>query len=372
MRLACLLLLLAGTTGAQTVRYDVSFPNAVHHEARISVTLDQLEATPVRFRMSQTSPGRYAVHNFGKNVYALSASDEADRKLELQRVSAYEWEVAGHDGTVTMSYTLYADEVDGTYSAVDLTHAHLNMPATFMWAPGYEERPIEIRFEPVDESWKVATQLFPTDDPYIFTAPDLAYFLDSPTALAAFTERAWTIGTGDALQTIRLAVHHTGTDEDVDQLADKVRAIVDAQIDIFDEAPAFDNGEYVFICTFLPWAGSDGMEHRNSTVVIKNESLIDAEFKPHLGTISHEFLHAWNVERIRPADLEPFDFTAANLSRNLWFAEGFTTYYTTLAMRRAGLLTTDEYLAAAGRLIDTVVNSPGSAYNSPVGMSRPS
>jgi len=281
------------------VEYDVSFNNAVHHEVRISVTWRGIGDVPLQMRMSRSSPGRYAIHEFAKNVYQVWVVDGQGNRLTFTRPSPYQWDVAGHDGTVTATYTLYADRAGGTYSGIDLTHAHLNMPASFMWARGYDDRPISITFSPNDESWRVATQLAPTDDPYVFTAPNLQYFMDSPTELSDFTERSWEVESNGESQTMRLVVHHDGNDEDIDTYLEKAKKVVAAQIEIFGELPDFDYGTYTFIADYLPYVSGDGMEHRNSTILASTNSLNQADFGQ-LGTLSHEFIHAWNAERIRP------------------------------------------------------------------------
>jgi predicted metalloprotease with PDZ domain len=120
---------------AQTA-YEVRFPNAVHHEAEIAVTFTDLRPGTLELRMSRSSPGRYAIHEFAKNVYSVRVTDERGRELPVSRPNPYQWDVTGHRGTVTVTYTLFADRGGGTYSQVDRTHAHLNMPATFMWARG--------------------------------------------------------------------------------------------------------------------------------------------------------------------------------------------------------------------------------------------
>nr|PZN89720.1 MAG: peptidase M61 [bacterium] len=357
--------------GAQApVTYEVRFPNAVHHEAEITVTFADLPPGPLEVRMSRSSPGRYALHEFAKNVYSVSAEDGRGRALTIARPDPYGWTVAGHDGTVRFRYTLFADRADGTYSAIDLTHAHLNMPATFVWARGLEERPIRITFHPpAGSGWKAATQLVPTDDPMTFTAPNLQYFLDSPTELSAFTLREWTITSGGRTQTIRLAVHHAGTEEDVDRYTEMAQKVVAEQIAVFGEAPAFDYGTYTFIADYLPYASGDGMEHRNSTILTSSGS-IAANAAGLLGTLSHEFFHAWNMERLRSRMLEPFDFERANMSDELWFGEGFTSYYDDLTIKRAGLMDLDEYARSIGAVLNAVINSPGRRYHSPVEMSR--
>ena len=369
MLLTILAVLFASSSQAQApVEYDVSFDNAVHHEARITVTWRDIGDEPLQLRMSRSSPGRYALHEFGKNVYNVWVVDGEGDPLEFTRPDPYQWDVAGHDGTVSVTYTLYADRADGTYSGIDLTHAHLNIPATFMWARGMDDRPVTVTFFPSDESWKVATQLVPTDDPYVYTAPDLQYFLDSPTLLSDFDMRSWDIAQGEKTYTIRLVLHHDGTEEDLDIYFEKARAVVDAQIDIFGELPDFDYGTYTFIANYLPHVSGDGMEHRNSTILTSTQSLVEADFGQ-LGTLSHEFVHAWNVERIRAADLEPFDFERANMTDTLWFGEGFTSYYGELAIRRAGEQSVRDFASSLTYWINTVTNSPGRNFASPPGMS---
>ena len=350
------------------VEYDVSFNNAVHHEARITVTWRDIGDAPLEIRMSRSSPGRYAIHEFAKNVYKVWVVDGEGNQLTFSRPDPYQWDVAGHDGTVSVTYTLYADRAGGTYSGIDLTHAHLNMPATFMWARGFDDHPIKISFNPVADDWKVATQLAPTDDDFVFTAPNLQYFLDSPTELSDFSMRSWTVESSGETSTFRLAVHHDGTEEEVDTYFEKAKKIVDAQVEIFGELPQFDFGTYTFIADYLPYVSGDGMEHRNSTILASTQSFIDSEFSQ-IGTLSHEFIHTWNVERIRPAGLEPFDFENANMSRNLWFAEGFTSYYGQLAIRRAGESSVDEYSGSLANSINTVTNSPGRGFSAAPGMS---
>lgn len=366
-----LVLLLLGTPALaqQPITYEIAFPNAVHHEAEVTVTFTDLPAVPLEIRMSRSSPGRYALHEFPKNIYSARAVDGQGRPLALTRPDPYGWTVQDHDGTVRFSYTLYADRVDGTYAAIDETHAHLNAPATFAWARGLEDRPVRVTFQPpAGSGWKVATQLAPTDDPYTFTAPDFQYLMDSPVELSDFAVREWEVRSNGKSYTIRLAVHHDGTDEDLDAYTEMAKKVVAEQIAVFGEVPDFDYGSYTFIACYLPWAAGDGMEHRNSTILTSSRSLRDGAMR-NLGTLSHEFFHAWNTERLRAKSLEPFDFERANMSEALWFGEGFTSYYDDLTIHRAGLIDLDEYARGIGAILDVVINSPGRRFFSPVEMS---
>jgi predicted metalloprotease with PDZ domain len=370
--LAALAVLLAAAPAAAqgSVEYDVRFPNRAHHEAEVTATFRGVPAgQPLQLRMSRSSPGRYALHEFAKNVYSVRAADGQGHALAFTRPDPHQWDVEGHDGTVTVHYTLFGDRADGTYAAIDASHAHLNIPATFMWARGMENAPVQVRFER-PEGWKVATQLAPTADSAVFTAPNLQYFMDSPTEVGPWDVRTWTVpGPDGRPQTMRLTLHHLGTAEELDRYAEKARKVVAEQVAMFGEAPRYDFGVYTFLADYLPWDAGDGMEHRNSTVIIGRRSLAEGEMG-NLGTLSHEFFHSWNVERIRPATLEPFDFTRANMSGELWFAEGFTSYYDDLFIRRAGLVTDSAYAAGIGSgIVSPVVIAPGRRYYSAVEMS---
>ncbi len=140
--------------------YNISFENAVHHEATIQATFSNLKSDEVEFAMSRSSPGRYALHEFAKNVYNVKVTDGEGKELKATRPNPYAWLVKGHDGTIKVSYTLFANHGDGTYAQVDETHAHLNLPATFMYVAELSDQEIEVTFQiPENSSWKIATQL---------------------------------------------------------------------------------------------------------------------------------------------------------------------------------------------------------------------
>jgi predicted metalloprotease with PDZ domain len=312
--------------------------------------------------MPRSSPGRYAIHEFAKNVYEVEAYDSKGKRLELYRPNPYQWDVAGHDGEVTISYTLFANRADGTYEGINERNAHLNMPATFMFARGLEDRPIEITFDVREDlNWKVATQLKHLEGNR-FYAPDMQYFMDSPTIIADWSSRSWE----QSGQTIEFVLLHLGTEEELDAYVDQVKKITAEQEAVFGELPQFDFGKYTFLASYNPWVAGDGMEHRNSTILTGNRSLARGG---NIGTVSHEFFHAWNVERIRPKALEPFSFEEANMSGELWFAEGFTSYYTSLILKRAGLINEEQYINGLLGGLNAVLNLPGPGIHSVVEMS---
>ncbi|UZH56424.1 M61 family metallopeptidase [Salinimicrobium tongyeongense] len=365
MHILFLFLLATSACFAQKNTYRISFENAEHHEANIQISFPSLEQDTLTVRMSRTSPGRYALHEFAKNVYGLKATNSKGEKLDITRPDPHSWAITGHDGQVNLEYILFGNRADGTYTQIDQTHAHLNIPATFMYSESLKQRPVEVIFDTRHfPHWKIATQLKQLGQ-NTFYAPNLYYFMDSPTEISNFDSREFEIDG----QLIRFILHHPGTAQEFDEYWEKTREIVRQQKAIFGELPQFDFGKYTFLGCYMPQVSGDGMEHRNSTVLTSGTSLADGGMKGNIGTVAHEFFHAWNVERIRPQSLEPFDFTEANMSGLLWFAEGFTSYYTGLSLARAGIITPQAYAKGLNGTFNYVWNSPARQYFNPVEMS---
>lgn len=352
---------------AQTsTSYTISFDNAVHHEAQITATFSNLKSDMVEFRMSRSSPGRYALHEFAKNVYNVVVTDSKGEVLKFHRPDPYSWQIKGHDGTIKVSYTLFANHGDGTYAQVDETHAHLNAPATFMFVPELAEQAFEVTINVrQDLNWKIATQLKHTVD-NTYYAKDMQYFMDSPIEISNYKKRSFQVGN----QTINFVLHDDkATDKDLDLYFENVKKIVLKQQEVFSELPTFDYGEYTFLACYMPNVSGDGMEHRNSTILANTRSLAHGGIQENIGTVSHEFFHCWNVERIRPKTLEPFDFTKANMSGELWFAEGFTNYYDALTLCRTGIWNFESYLNNLQENFNKVWTSPGRQFFNPIEMS---
>jgi predicted metalloprotease with PDZ domain len=355
VRQAAVVLLLAvaalGAPRAQAaIRYRFTFPEPQHRWMQVEIEFTGL-ARALELRMSRSSPGRYSVHDFAKNVYDVQAVRGDGRPLAVVRTDPHGWAVADHGGSATVRYKIFGDTLDGTYLAIDSTHAHINMPAALMWAKGLDDRPALLRFEPpIGDDWRVATQLHPGASPLDFTAPNLQYLMDSPVEFGPVVVREFTVDR----QPIRLAIHHGGSLDEVDGYLRDVERIVREQRDIFGEFPRYEPGHYTFLADYLPQAGDDGMEHRNSTVLTSTSTIRTGRLSL-LSGVAHEFFHGWNVERIRPRSLEPFDFERANMSGELWLAEGFTQYYGTLTLARAGFLDFDAFLDAMGGLVAAVV-----------------
>jgi predicted metalloprotease with PDZ domain len=362
--LAVTTFLLIGISGlGQKLAYTVSFPNAVHHEGQFELTATDFPDQTLVFRMSRSSPGRYATHEFGKNVYDVKAYNRSGKQIQVDRVDGDVYQVANPDRFVRLEYTLFANHPDGTYAGIDRDGIHLNIPAAFMWLKGAEKTPVEVNFRiPSDKNWSIATQLFPGKDRYTFTAPDLQYFMDSPVKIGNMSLHSWQFPGHDVA--IGLALEADTSEASGGAFSEKIKRLSREMMEVFGEFPAFENGRYTFLAGISPYVKGDGMEHRNSTVIH-----LPAKFNggDHLlGVFSHEFFHAWNVERIRPRSLEPFNYEKSNMSQELWFAEGFTQYYGDLILKRANFTSFEEYAGRVSSLINTKNNTPGALKISPM------
>jgi predicted metalloprotease with PDZ domain len=352
---------------AQRVSYIVSFPNLAHHEAQIELIVTDIPTRTAVFRMSRSSPGRYATHEFGKNVYDVTATDQNGKPLTLNRIDGDEYEVPRAGIYIRLKYTLYGDYADGTYAGIDPSGVHLNMPAAFMWMKGADNTPITIHFNlPEKEHWTIATQLQPTNDPNTFMARGLQYFMDCPVVIGYLSYRNWVVKNPDGkTYSFRIALDGAADSADFSAFSDKVQRIVGQEQAVYGEVPAYDYGTYTFLASINPYVHGDGMEHRNSTMITIGSAFHGEDRM--LGVFAHEFFHCWNVKRIRPRTLEPFNFEKSDMSYELWFAEGFTQYYGNLLLARAGIgKDTDFVKRTVAQLIDAKTNTPGAVLYSPV------
>jgi predicted metalloprotease with PDZ domain len=349
------------------INYRFTFPEPHHRWVQIEATFPEVGTAPLELRMSRASPGRYALHDFSKNAYDVHAFGADGREIATTRPDPYGWTVAGHGGLVTVKYKVFGDYIDGTYMAVDETHAHINMPAAIMWARGLDDRPATIRFEPPSGGarWEAATQLYPGAAPFEFTAPNLQYLMDSPVEIGPLAIRQFTTGG----RTFRFAVHETSPPADLDLFVKDVEKIVQEEGEIFGEYPTYEPGHYTFLADYLPYAAPDAMEHRNSTVMTSTGTIRGDRIEL-LETVAHEFFHGWNVERIRPRSLEPFDFERANISSELWMAEGFTQYYGQLVLGRAGIASQQRTIASMAGFVASVESNAARTVRSAEEMSQ--
>jgi predicted metalloprotease with PDZ domain len=176
--------------GETAVSYRFTFPEPEHHWMAVDASFSGLTGGPLELRMSRSSPGRYSLHDFAKNVYGVQATGSDGARLPITRPDSSGWTIPTHTGTVTVHYKVFGDVIDGTYLSIDRSHAHLNMPASILWARGLDDRPVQLTFVvPEGSRWRAVSQLSPAGQPFAFTAPNLQYLMDSPVELGPVAVR---------------------------------------------------------------------------------------------------------------------------------------------------------------------------------------
>jgi predicted metalloprotease with PDZ domain len=336
-----------------TTSYRVAMPDPTSHFFKVEVRFENVKA-PLRFAFPAFSPGGWKIDEVAGNVLDLAAVDGGRRILPANKIDKQTWEIGKpKDGTVVVAYRVYANERGTAYAArLNTAMAHANFASILGYAPERQRAPTRLALEPFGD-WKVACSLAPDGStPLAFTTPDFDQLADGIFLAGNFTE----IGFDDGGARYRLAFSRAPDFKDR-KVGDDVQKIVHEAAAVFGETP-FDR--YLFLYVLEADGGHGGIEHSFGTSMCAPlESFEDREaYRKLLGLTAHEFVHAWNVKRMRPAGLGPFDFTKESPTHNLYVAEGFTSYYGNVVAVRGGATTREEYFKA---LAEGLVTDRGNA-----------
>lgn len=332
----------------------VRMPEPWTHYYHVSMTVSHLLADSIDLVMPVWTPGSYVVREFGRNVRDFSAAGAIGNRLHWEKISKHTWRVrANKEPNVSVSYRVYAFERSVRTSFLDRSHGFISGAGVFMYVEGKLHSPYRIRIEPYLDWSTVSTSLeaVPGKD-HVFQAPDFDILVDSPIE----------IGNQQVLEFEAQGIRHTiaiygDGNLSPERLTSDFRRIAETAAEVFGEFPY---RHYTFLLQLLD-DGFGGLEHLNScSIQVSRWSFKPEEaYRKTLALVAHELFHAWNVKRLRPFPLGPFDYTRENYTRLLWMAEGFTEYYSYLLLRRSGLMNVEHYLAGlAGRLRE-YLQTPG-------------
>jgi len=338
-----------------TSSYRVAMPDPSSHFFRVEARYERVEA-PLRFAFPAFSPGGWKIDEVAGNVLDLAATDGAGSPLPVDKIDKQTWEIGKpKGGTAIVTYRVYANEKGTPYSArLNGSMAHANFASILGYVPERQRAPARIRIQPFGD-WKVACSLAPAANAggsSDFEAPDFDRLADGIFIAGAWTEHGF--DEGGAHYRLVFSLPPDFKDR---KFVDDVRKIVRETAAVFGETP-FDR--YLFLFILEPETGHGGIEHLFGTSICRPlDSFEDREdYLKLLGVTAHEFVHAWNVKRMRPAGLGPFDYTKETPTHNLFVAEGFTSYYGDLVTERAGTVTREEYFK---RLAEGLVTDRGNA-----------
>jgi predicted metalloprotease with PDZ domain len=349
---------------APEISYAVSMPEPYTHllqvEMRVRGANGATLPAPLDLVLPVWTPGSYLVREYARNVQDFAASDGANKPLAWAKANKDRWRVETNGAReVRATYAVYADEFSVRTNEVNDRHAFWNNAATLMYVDGFLSAPSTLRVVPVN-NWKIATGLpAVAGQRDTFRAENFDILYDSPFLVADFKVLSFEVrGVSH-----RVVIDGEGN-YDAERVRRDVQKIVETEINVVGEIPYHD---YTFLLMLHATNGGGGLEHLNSTALTFRRfsfrpdscSPTSTCYRDFLTLVAHEFFHLWNVKRIRPDALGPFDYTRENYTRLLWVAEGITSYYENLHVRRAGLMTDKDYLDILARSIRSVQNTPG-------------
>ena len=339
------------------------------------VTLTVAEPTPEgqAFTLPAWIPGSYMIRDFARHLVHLEASCQGET-LPVAKIDKQTWQVPPCDGPVQLHYHVYAWDlsVRGAYLAP--THGYFNGSCVFLGPMGHEAQPCEGDIDapegPAYLGWHLATGLPRLSGSELafgrFRADNYDALIDHPVEMGPF-EYAQFEACGVPHWVVMAGRHKT----DMARLCRDLKPICEHHIRMFGEPAPMDR--YLFM-TLVTGNGYGGLEHRNSTSLMcarddlpkrtDEPGRVRDGYRNYLGLCSHEYFHTWNIKRIRPVELGPFDYQNENYTKMLWLAEGLTSFMDDLFVYRAGLSTLEEYLGIVTKYLVRYFQTPGRRFHS--------
>lgn len=327
--LLALLLVVPAIAGAQSVSYAVSFPKPTSSLLLVVMEIKGARGPGVDIAMPAWSPGAYSLHWAAKNVQELSAQDGDGKPLDARMVDTSVWRISPAAPVIRVRYKVYMGA-----AALNDTHATINGTRSLMYLVGRAPYPapgaVTLAVD-APAGWKMATGLDAVK-PGVFTAPGYDTLVDAPIEVSPEID----IVTFEHGKVPYEIVIHGRNNYDTAALAEDTRKIVAEQVRMMGGAPYT---RYVFFFHGTNGTGSGGLEHLNSTTITfgRYAATNKDAYRRFLFVIAHEYFHLWNVKRIRPAILGPFDYSRPQHTRNLYVSEGMTSYYAALSLARSGV-----------------------------------
>ena len=344
----------AVAAAVQPIRYTLSFPKPETHYVEVEAVFPSSGLSQLDLTMAVWSPGSYLVREYERHVENVSARGADGSPLAVEKTRKNAWRVTtGTNASVALSYRVYSREMGVRSNWVETGFAMLNGAPTFITvADADTPRPHEVRIT-LPASWKRSMTGLPQGNaPNTYIAPDFDTLVDSPIVVGNPDVYEFTVdGKPHYLVNTPAAPTFDGA-----RAAKDLERLVQEQRKMWGALP-YD--KYLFL-NMITEAGG-GLEHKNSTLLMTNRwtTRTRKAYVAWLELCSHEYFHAWNVKRLRPVELGPFDYQNEVYTRSLWIAEGFTDYYGELLVHRAGLSTREEYLEALSNQIEALQTTPG-------------
>ncbi|WP_237586905.1 M61 family metallopeptidase [Pontibacter russatus] len=342
----------AASALAAELRYTLSMPEPHTHYFEVEAELSGVKKNHIDFTLPVWAPGSYLVREFAKNVEGFEAADKEGKPLRSEKIDKNTWRVYSNKADVVRaSYDVYANELTVRTSFLDASHGYVNGTSVFMYPEGYQDLNGTLAVKP-HKGWdKVSTGLKSTGN-FTYTFPNYDILADSPLEIGNHEVYKFTT----AGIPHEVAIYGEGNFDPKELMAD-MQQVTEQAVSVFGELPV---ERYLFIVHNLQ-RGGGGLEHLNSTTLQTSRWNYGTEagYNGFLSLVAHEYFHLWNVKRLRPQPLGPFDYNQENYTDLLWVSEGITSYYDDLLVRRAGFTSPQRYLDIIAGSITSVESTPG-------------
>ncbi len=350
---AFVVLLISALTGQAEIRYTLSMSQPHTHYFEVEMQFETKSKT-TDIQMPVWAPGSYLVREFGRFVEEVKVELNG-KDIPVAKSDKSTWRFSG-SGLVHVRYKIYAFELSVRSSFLDSKHAYINGTSVFMLVKGRVQEAISLSIRKPEAFKTISTSLDKTSDGR-YTAPDFDVFADSPIEIG--NHRTFKFQAAGVEHEFAMYGEVFWEEE---KLKKDVTKIVDEAVKVFGSHPC---KYYLFIVHHIP-NGGGGLEHLNSTTLQTNPEayLTEVGYRGFLGLVAHEYFHLWNVKRLRPIALGPFDYGQENYTHGLWISEGFTSYYDNLLLRRAGLMSENQMLASVVSDATYLINLPGDRVQS--------
>ncbi len=344
--------------GIPHLHYEVSIPQPASHTYDVELDCSNWEQDTIHFKMPVWMPGYYQVMDYANSVENLLVKEDNGKILPVEKIRDNTWLVSGvKNKSFIVKYTIRTKSQFVANSYVDSAHAYIIPENTFLYIEGYLNVPVSVNFS-MNKAWnKIATGLDPlAGRPNEFTAADFDVLYDCPVLIGNLQELPSFKVKGIEH---RFIGYNIG-DFDRILFMDNLKKIVEAASGIIGDIPY---KHYTFIGI---GPGRGGIEHLNNTTLSFDGNGLNkpVAMNKMMNFIAHEYFHNFNVKRIRPFELGPFDYDKENRTNLLWFSEGLTVYYEYLIVKRAGLADAGTFLSFFDGNLDAFENDPGRFYQS--------
>jgi predicted metalloprotease with PDZ domain len=340
---------------ADTIFYIVRFPSPSTHYVVIEAEYPTRGQRDIELTMAVWTPGSYLVREYARNVEDVTARTQTGKAVRVEKTLKNHWRVTtGGSPSVIVTYRVYCREMTVRTNWVEDAFAMLNGAPTFITLADMAKRPHDVRLE-LPPAWKTsATALPPVNDrlPHHYRAPDFDTLVDSPIVAGNPDVHTFDVdGKLHALVDTPAAHEFDGA-----RAAGDIRKIVEQDRKLWGSLP-YDAYRYLNVVT----EASGGLEHKNSQLIMSSRwaTRTRPAYLGFLALVSHEYFHAWNVKRLRPVALGPFDYEHEVYTKDLWISEGLTDYYGDLQLRRTRVPTEQEFLDVLSDAIETLQTTPG-------------